>query len=243
MAFSAFGIGVEYDHEFLAQLCGGRTRVEHLETSVEAARAFERFLALEGRTVTSRTALRFRTAPGVQLSSVTLLRGPRAVTPVGDEVAIDDLIPGQPATALLEFDFRPASPGVALLANVSLDCDFPGYRLSDQAVSRRIDVKVSNDPMTVNVPNPGVVKILQIVQNAMALASAAVDLKCGNIRGATDKLQKTEGRLIDEGKHEEAAAVGRLTAQLQQETDHNKSVKQGLAGDPGASGQQLTSRI
>ncbi|GIW90001.1 MAG: hypothetical protein KatS3mg109_0433 [Pirellulaceae bacterium] len=206
----ALGIGADYDHEFLAQLCGGKGRVDHLETAQDAASAFQRFVVLYGHTVTARTRLRFRTPAAVSLRRVTAQRHAEEL-PIADQtVVVGDLTASGALSYLAEFQIKPHTCGICLLANCTVLFDLPGYGRSECATDERIVIEVTDDPSRANMPNPEVVRIARMIQASKLAAKAEEDLHAGDVRAATQKLKQVSRRLEELGESDKAEAVDRL---------------------------------
>lgn len=213
----ALGIGADYDHEFLAQVCGGKGRVDHLETAQEAASAFQRFVVLYGHTVTARTRLRFHTPAAVSLHRVTAQRY-AVELPIADQtVSVGDLTASGALSYLAEFQVTPDVCGACLLANCTVFFDLPGYGRSECATEERIVIEVTDDPSHANVPNPEVVRIARMIQASKLAEKAEEDLHAGDVRAATQKLKQVSRRLEELGENDKAQAVDRLRDRIEAE--------------------------
>jgi hypothetical protein len=206
----ALGIGADYDHEFLAQVCGGKERVDHLDTPQDAAAAFQRLVTLYGHAVTANTRLRFQLPPSVKLQRVTAQRHVQEL-PVDDQVVVVGDLPATGALSYLaEFQVTPAECGTSLLAECSVLFDLPGYGHSGCETQERIFISVTDDRSRANVPNPEVLRIARIIQASKMVDKAEEHLQAGEVRAATQKLKQVSQRFMELGEHDKAQAVNRL---------------------------------
>jgi Ca-activated chloride channel family protein len=213
----ALGIGADYDHEFLAQVCGGKGRVDHLDTAQDAASAFQRFVALHGHAVTARTRLRFRMPAAVSLQRVTAQRYAEEL-PIADQtVPAGDLTASGALSYLAEFQVTPEACGTRLLADCTVLFDLPGYVRSECGAEERIAIDVTDDPSRANVPNPEVVRIARLIQASKLAEKAEEDLHAGDVRAATQKLKQVSRRLEELGENDKAEAVNRLRDRIEAE--------------------------
>jgi Mg-chelatase subunit ChlD len=206
----ALGIGADYDHEFLAQVCGGKERVDHLDTPQDAAAAFQRLVTLYGHAVTANTRFRFQLPPSVKLQRVTAQRHVQEL-PVDDQVVVVGDLPATGALSYLaEFQVTPAECGTSLLAECSVLFDLPGYGHSGCETQERIFISVTDDRSRANVPNPEVLRIARIIQASKMVDKAEEHLQGGEVRAATQKLKQVSQRFMELGEHDKAQAVNRL---------------------------------
>jgi VWFA-related protein len=217
VALYALGIGADYDHEFLAQVCGGKGRVDHLDTPQDAAGAFQRFVALHGHAVTASTRLRFRTPTKVTLQRVTAQRYAQEL-PIADQTVVaGDLTASGALSYLAEFQVTPELCGTCLLADCTVLFDLPGYGRSGCATEERIVIDVTDDPSRANVPNPEVVRIARMIQASKMAEKAEEDLQAGDVRAATQKLKQVSRRLEELGENDKAQVVNRLRDRIEAE--------------------------
>ncbi len=213
----ALGIGADYDHELLAQLCGGKGRVDHLETAQDAASAFQRFVMLYGHTVTARTRLRFRTPAAVALHRVTAQRY-AVELPIADQtVLVGDLSASGALSYLAEFQVTPDACGTCHIANCTALFDLPGYGRSECTTEERIVIEVTDDPSRANVPNPEVLRIARMIQASKLAEKAEEDLHAGDVRAATQKLKQVSRRLEELGETVKAQAINSLRDRIEVE--------------------------
>ncbi|GIW84089.1 MAG: hypothetical protein KatS3mg106_602 [Gemmataceae bacterium] len=214
--FYALGLGADYDHEFLAQVCGGKGKVDHLDTPQDATDAFQRLVNLYGHTVTARTRLCFRTCEGVILQRVTAQRHAEELLIADDQtVSIGDLAASGTLSYLAEFQVTPKVCGPLRLAECTIVFDLPGYGKSGCTVRESIWVPVTEDPSQANIPNPEVVRVARLIQASKLAEKAEEALRSGNIRLATQKLKQVTRQLDDLGEHDKAEAVSRLLERIE----------------------------
>jgi VWFA-related protein len=217
VALYALGIGADYDHDFLSQLCGGKGRVDHLDTPQDAAGAFQRLVALHGHAVTANTRLRFRTPTKVSLQRVTAQRYAEELPIAEQTVVAGDLTASVALSYLAEFQVTPEVCGTCLLADCSVLFDLPGYGRSECVTDQRIVIEVTDDPCRANVPNPEVVRIARMIQASKLAEKAEEDLQAGDIRAGTKKLEQVSRRLEELGENDKAEAVNRLRSRIEAE--------------------------
>ena len=216
--FAAFGIGVHYDCDLLALLCGGKDRVEHLESAAESTAEFSRFLHLFGHTLTSNARLRWRLEPCVSLRRIQSRRTGYEIPILNQEVSVDDLAPNEAVTVFVDFTFIPSQAGRHQLGELTLIVDLPGYGLSDQTFSQRIEMEVSADPNQVNA-NPMIASGERIMQTTRRLAVLEQQVAQGQVQEAIQEMTRITERLFAQGESSAAQVVERLTKQLETTTD------------------------
>lgn len=216
----ALGIGADYDHEFLAQVCGSKERVDHLDTAGDATGAFQRFVALYGHTVTARTRLRFQTPSTVSFQRATAQRYAQELESTDQTMTVDDLTASGTLTYLAEFQLAPQVSGTHLLAECTILFDLPGYGRSECSAEKRIVVDVTDDPSRANVPNPEVMRVARMIQACKLTEKAEGDLQAGDVRSATQKLKQVTRRLEELGEKDKADAVCRLRERIEAEPDN-----------------------
>jgi hypothetical protein len=213
----ALGIGADYDHEFLAQVCGGRGNVDHLDAAQDATSAFQRFVALYGHTVTARTRLQIHSPAAVTLQRVTAQRHAQELHIAKQIVTAGDLTASGVLSYLAEFQVTPEVLGTCLLAECTVLFDLPGYSRSECATTKRIVVDVTDDASRANVPNPEVVRVARMIQASKLAEKAEEDLHAGDVRAATQKLKQVSRRLEELGENDKAAAVNHLRDRIEAE--------------------------
>lgn len=216
----AMGIGADYDHEFLAELCGGKEKVDHLDSAIEATNAFARLVRLFGRTATANTRMRFRTPAGVSLKRVIAERYAKELPIVDHTVPVADLPCPGTLSYLAEFEIRPTVVGKFLIAECALLFDLPAWGKSDCRSETPLVIEITHDPARANVPNPEVVRLARIIQACKLAEKAEEDLRMGDVRGATTRIKRASQQLQGLGEREKAEALQRLCERLEAESDN-----------------------
>jgi Ca-activated chloride channel family protein len=212
----AAGIGGDYNHDFLDQLCG-RGRVDHVDRPEQMVEMFEAFLTRQGHLASANGRLRITPAPGARLHGVTTVedRG-QPLTPDGQGVlAIRDLAPGRPQQVQVEFVFTPSSLGRAPLGRFRFEYDLPASGVTRADVEVEAFMEVSADPARVNAPNAEVVRLARRIVTARLSDKAEKALASNDVRSATEKLKQATQKLEELGDKQAAAEFRERTEALE----------------------------
>lgn len=226
---SAFGIGYDYDHDVLASLCGGKSRVQHLPDAAAAEKAFDNFTRLEGKSISDNTTLHIDLSLGADtdlqasLRSLELIRDARALPAENKPVEIDNLA-SEPVSLISYIELIPDVSGAYPLGEVTLKCDLPGYGVTTASVTQRIEIEVVSDPSQQG-SNPHVVKGSRQIKASRIAEAVEVDVVAGDVQGAVNKLTRLTQQLVEDGETDKADEVKRVTQQLQTEIKPDRDVK------------------
>lgn len=221
------GIGNDYDHEFLAEICTTKDRVDDITQAEQMVGFFQKFLEKEGRLVSANGKLRITPADGVRLSRLTSFedRGENLSLDAASSLDIRDLYAGKSLQYFAEFIVVPASLGSNDLAAFQIEYDIPSAGVKGQRTEVRASYDVTDDPSQANSPNPNVVQISRKLQTARLAEKAEQDLTKKDVRGATEKLKRVTKKLEDLGEVEKANEMRERTAALEKAADLDVEIK------------------
>jgi Ca-activated chloride channel family protein len=206
----AAGIGADYNHEFIGQLCG-KNRADHVNRDRldRMKEMFDNFLRLEGHLVTAHARLFVTRPPEVQLQGVTSVeeRGQPLQLDGQGALAVRDLAPGRRQSFQFELALTPAAVGRRPLAGFRLSYDLPAAGLTAQESRAEAVVEVTEDPARANQPNREVIQLARKIQTARLGEKAEADLANKDVRGATEKLERVTRKLEELGELDQAREV------------------------------------
>ena len=221
------GIGADYNHDFLGRLCG-KHRADHIDDDrVDRMHAmFDDFLQKEGHLVSANGRLFVTVAGGVTLQSFTCVeeRGQPLSLDGQQSVAVRDLAPGRQQSFQLELALTPAAVGPRPLAAFRLRYDLPAANLLGQEERAEAQVEVTADLALAGAPNAEVVRLARKIQTVRLREKAEADLARGDVRGATEKLQRVTRRLQEQGDAERAREYQQQVDALEKASDKDRDL-------------------
>lgn len=229
IAIYAGGIGDEYDHGFLEQLCAdpteqGKFRVDHIDMTTldKMGQLFESYLKRKGHVVTNNVRL-FVTFPRrVQLKSIQAEEHAQPLQlDAQQSFPIADLYAGKQQRYLLEFVTTPSGAGNMQLARFRLRYDFPASNVREAETETNAMIEITEDPSKANIPNTDVMQVARKLQATKLSEAAEADLAKQDIRGATRKLERVTRTLEELGEVEQAREVKERAVALEQSDPQN----------------------
>ncbi|MCX7683447.1 MAG: VWA domain-containing protein [Anaerolineae bacterium] len=213
---STLGLGGEFNEELMipiADQTGGEAHfVEELEVlpailSKELQRAQSAHY--------SNVELKLRLLPGVEIRDVHRLHPAiaplEAVNQRGSySFQLGSLAPGEEMSLLAELVVPPRPPGAHMLVQALLACDLPPGVESGFKTRANLVVEYTSDWTKVSVPDPQVMRAVEVVSAYKLHQRAVADLRSGDIGSATRRLRAAATRLLDMG---ETMLAGQLMQQ------------------------------
>jgi Ca-activated chloride channel family protein len=233
MSIYAGGIGDGYDHLFLAKLCAdpfeqGKFLVDHIDLSTlgKMDTVLESYLKRKGHVVTSNVRL-FVTLPHqVNLKSIQAEEHGQAIQLDGQKsFVVADLCAGKRQRYLFEFVITPSAAGNMQLAHFRLRYDIPTSNVYQAEAETVAMLEITGDPSRAYIPNSAVVELVKKLQAITQMTKVEGDVLKGNVRGATNKLERVTRLLREVGENDKADEVQRLSATLQNQKDQDRLVK------------------
>ena len=207
--FSAFGIGYDYDLEVLTSLCREKVRVEHLPTAAEADEAFDRFLRLDGQTISSNTSLQLKLTPEASLVRVSLIRDSRQLDTITGQFKIDDITLSSATSLIAEVNMRPLTPGKYRLGEAILTYDLPAYGQHGLTQSSVLEVEATLDDSECQ-PDPHVMKGVRTLMAGRVTQTVESEVARGDVRKATEVLLRFTRQLFKDGEEAQAKLLTEL---------------------------------
>jgi Ca-activated chloride channel family protein len=225
----AGGIGADYDHTFLEQLCSshseeGKFRVDHIDMTTldKLVLLLESFLKRKGHVITSNARL-FVTFPRrVSLKSISAEEHAQDIKlDAQQSFPVADLYAGKQQRYLFEFVTTPSEAGNMQLARFRLRYDLPACNIRQAEVETNAVIEITEDPSRANIPNSEVIRLAKKLQATKLSEAAEADLVRKDVRGATKKLERVTRTLEELGEQERAREVKERVAALEQSDSQN----------------------
>lgn len=225
----AGGIGADYDHAFLEQLCTspheeGKFRVDHIDMTTldRMVTLLEGFLKRKGHVVTANCRM-FVTFPRrIGLKSVQAEEHARPIQlDAQQSFPIADLYAGKQQRYMFEFVTTPSVAGNMQLARFRLLYDLAASNVRQAEAETDAMIEITEDPSRANIPNSEVMQVAKKLQATKLSEAAEADLARKDIRGATKKLERVTRTLEELGEHDQAREVKERATALEKSDPQN----------------------
>jgi Ca-activated chloride channel family protein len=218
----AAGIGAGYDHIFLERLCG-KNRVDDVDHPDKMHKLFDVFLQQEGRLATANCRLFVTPEPGVRVHAVITVaeRGQPLQLDGQGSLPLHDLYPKKEQSVKFEFALVPNAEGRRLVARFRLRYDLPAVGVTGAEETLDVFAEVTADSFRADGPNPRVIELEGKIRDAVDGEKAEALLAKGDVRGATQKLERITQRLEQRGDTAAAAEFRARTEALQRADPNN----------------------
>lgn len=232
---SAFGIGTEWNDQFLDQLVapsGGRSDfiespekvLQQLQGRIQGlGTVHAQNLRLLPRLPKSATiSYGFKVAPFTQPLPLAT-----------DEIKLGDLEGRSPLSFLLEIKIAPQAREARLRLPLEITADFPTTAVSQQNKSYQVDAQclVLSDPPEPQSPSPFLTKAVRMMTLYRMNEKAWADVQAGNFDQATRRMRHLTTRLIESGEtnlaHQAQMEAERLTRLGTMSIEGRKAIKYG----------------
>ena len=211
----AGGIGPEYVHNFLDQICSDPVQtnksylVEHIELSnltEQLTTNFEEFLKTKGHVVTANSQLVVEVAPARATIKMACSADQNAqlVFDGSNAARVADLPAGGHSIYLFQFVVHRRVAGDLEVARIRLNYQIGNEHVSVPAAAM---VSILNDQSLDPTPDKAVVSLFNHVHAAIAQERAVERQMAGDKRGSTQLLRRSTQLLKDLGRFEDAEIV------------------------------------
>ena len=123
------------------------------------------------------------------------------------QVGLGELEKGQPRSLLVELLISPRPTGSYRIAQVEVNYDVPGLKLSGEKTKADILLDFTADAAKAKQYQPEVMNIVEKVTAFKLQTRALEEAKMGNVAGASQKLRAAATRLLEMGEDELAQSA------------------------------------
>ncbi len=211
---NALGLGDDWNEDLLddvAEASGGGA--DFIDSPDKILGFFQRAVQSMQDTVVQNAQAIVRLASGVtprQVWQVLPMISNLGYRPLSDrdvQVTLGELEKGQSRSLLVELLVSPRPAGRYRIAQVEIDYDVPGLKLTGEKVKADVLLDFTADPALARLYDPEVMNIVEKVTAFKLQTRALEDAKLGDVAGASQKLRAAATRLLEMGEQDLAQAA------------------------------------